>query len=266
MLAQKGVFMGHAGLVWGTDMRDDVLVSGGCDKTVRVWSVATQEQVACLRGHTHWVGAVKLDLPSQTVLSGGMDGRIKLWSIDGLEVASAGYGSASIVRSASPGGPTFAELTGAFPLAGAGAAAGAGAWAAAASGQTSRCLQTISIANGEAVYCFAREEDPFEASPASGQFFKRLRAHADAAAHAGQRRGEGPAPTAGAWSKQPSRVTAGCGPTSLREWDLETGAVVGEWAGHRGHVYSVQRDLDMVLSGSGDRTIKVRAPRSPFFS
>jgi WD40 repeat protein len=45
-------------------------VAGSYDNTVRIWEVASQEQVAELKGHTNWVTSVAFDSSGKYLASG----------------------------------------------------------------------------------------------------------------------------------------------------------------------------------------------------
>ena len=46
--------------------------TGSVDKTVRIWDVASQQQVAQLTGHTNWVTSVAFDGSGKYLASGEM--------------------------------------------------------------------------------------------------------------------------------------------------------------------------------------------------
>jgi len=77
-------FYGHAGPVWCLwfDPDKDLLLSGGYDATVKVWSLSGERCEATLRGHDGWVRSLDVIQCGRRVVSGGSDGMIKLWSLE----------------------------------------------------------------------------------------------------------------------------------------------------------------------------------------
>ena len=71
----------HQGGVISLHYISTYLASGSMDNTVRVWLFHQGNQF-CLRGHTDWVNAVRIDLPSRTVFSASDDLTVRLWDID----------------------------------------------------------------------------------------------------------------------------------------------------------------------------------------
>ncbi|PNH32162.1 hypothetical protein BJF96_g4571 [Verticillium dahliae] len=99
---------GHVMGVWAMVPWDDILVSGGCDRDVRVWDLTTgqiyaiafdgkrvvtgsldtnvriwdprtAECLAILQGHTSLVG--QLQMRGDTLVTGGSDGSVRVWSL-----------------------------------------------------------------------------------------------------------------------------------------------------------------------------------------
>jgi coatomer subunit beta' len=56
------------------------LVSGGDDRSVRVWDYQNKACVQVLTGHTHNVSAVEFHPSLPVLLSGGEDGSIRVWN------------------------------------------------------------------------------------------------------------------------------------------------------------------------------------------
>ena len=72
----------HNGMVvtCTADLGHGQLVSGGEDKMVRVWDIATGKCVQCLEGHTGWVKCV-IALSNQKAASGSFDHTIRIWCL-----------------------------------------------------------------------------------------------------------------------------------------------------------------------------------------
>ncbi|KAF2085299.1 WD40 repeat-like protein [Saccharata proteae CBS 121410] len=71
---------GHVMGVWAMVPWDDILVSGGCDRDVRVWNMATGASVHTLRGHTSTVRCLKMS-DADTAISGSRDTTLRIWDL-----------------------------------------------------------------------------------------------------------------------------------------------------------------------------------------
>ena len=71
---------GHVMGVWAIVPWGDILVSGGCDRDVRVWSMATGTNLHVLRGHTSTVRCLKMSSPT-TAVTGSRDTSLRVWDI-----------------------------------------------------------------------------------------------------------------------------------------------------------------------------------------
>merc|ERR1719436_1194165 len=86
-------FYGHAGPVWCLwfDPDRDLLLSGGYDETVKLWSLSGERCEATLRGHDGWVRSLQVMQGGRVAVSGGSDGILKLWDLETLQcLQSAG--------------------------------------------------------------------------------------------------------------------------------------------------------------------------------
>ncbi len=72
---------GHSHGVIGLHMADKLLASGSSDNTILVHDFNNYHRTQLL-GHTDWVNAVKIDLPSRTLFSASDDMTVKLWDLD----------------------------------------------------------------------------------------------------------------------------------------------------------------------------------------
>ncbi len=73
---------GHTGSVRSVAFSPDstMLASGSQDSTIKLWDIATKENIATLR-HTHRVRSVAFSTDSKTLASGAHDGTVRLWDI-----------------------------------------------------------------------------------------------------------------------------------------------------------------------------------------
>ena len=72
---------GHTEVVTCVAVSGNLAVSGGEDKTVRVWDLTTGVCLKVLEGHTADVCAVALSRDCMTAISGACDSTVKVWRI-----------------------------------------------------------------------------------------------------------------------------------------------------------------------------------------
>ncbi len=58
-----------------------MLASGGYDKTIKLWDVASGRELRTLSGHTDPVSSVAFSPDGNVLASGGGDNTIKLWDV-----------------------------------------------------------------------------------------------------------------------------------------------------------------------------------------
>ena len=56
-------------------------MSGSDDNTIKIWDLATGEQIGTLVGHTFWVRSVAISPDSVILASGSFDKTIKIWNL-----------------------------------------------------------------------------------------------------------------------------------------------------------------------------------------
>ena len=75
------------------------IVSGGEDSTVRLWDVASGEQVAQLDGHAGSVWSVGFSPDGAQIVSGGDDSTVRLWDVaSGEQVAQLDGHAGAFIR------------------------------------------------------------------------------------------------------------------------------------------------------------------------
>ena len=74
---------GHSDLVTSLAISPDskTLASGSDDKTIKLWNLATGEQIRTLTGHSDLVNSVAISPDGKTLASGSRDKTIKLWNL-----------------------------------------------------------------------------------------------------------------------------------------------------------------------------------------
>lgn len=88
---------GHVMGVWALTLYGDTLVSGGCDRDVRVWNLKTGECLQILRGHQSTVRCLQM-ANSKTAVSGSRDTSVRVWDIEAGRCLHTLNGHTSSVR------------------------------------------------------------------------------------------------------------------------------------------------------------------------
>ena len=71
------IFRGHVNGVMCLQFDDSVLITGSYDTTIKVWDIATGEEIRTLEGHTSGVRCLQFD--DSKLISGSIDATVKIW-------------------------------------------------------------------------------------------------------------------------------------------------------------------------------------------
>jgi WD40 repeat protein/tRNA A-37 threonylcarbamoyl transferase component Bud32 len=111
-LLQK-TLTGHSREVSSVAISPDgkTLASGSWDKTIKLWNLATGEEIRTLTGHSSSVYSVAISPDGKTLASGSGDKTIKLWNLETGEQIRTLTGHSNLVDSVaiSPDGKTLAS-------------------------------------------------------------------------------------------------------------------------------------------------------------
>ncbi|KEY69414.1 hypothetical protein S7711_05728 [Stachybotrys chartarum IBT 7711] len=228
---------GHVMGVWAMVPWEDTLVSGGCDRDVRVWDLKTGACLHTLRGHTSTVRCLKI-ADSNTAISGSRDTTLRIWDIKTGMCKNVLVGHQSSVRCLEIHGDIV--VSGSYDT-----------FARVWSISEGRCLQTLqghfsqiyAIAfDGKRVVTGSLDTNVRIWDPMSGECLAILQGHTSLVGQL-QMRGD-------------TLVTGGSD-GSVRVWSLEKMCPIHRLAAHDNSVTSLQFDDTRVVSGGSDGRVKI---------
>ncbi|KAL4893057.1 WD40-repeat-containing domain protein [Aspergillus ambiguus] len=228
---------GHVMGVWAMVPWDDILVSGGCDREVRVWNMATGAGIYLLRGHTSTVRCLKMS-DEHTAISGSRDTTLRIWDLTTGTCKNVLAGHQASVRCLAIHGDLV--VSGSYDTT-------ARIWSIA----EGRCLRTLS-GHFSQIYAIAFDGKRIATGsldtsvriwdPKSGQCHAILQGHTSLVGQL-QMRGD-------------TLVTGGSD-GSVRVWSLTKMAPIHRLAAHDNSVTSLQFDSTRIVSGGSDGRVKV---------
>ncbi|GAT26603.1 F-box and WD repeat-containing protein [Aspergillus piperis CBS 112811] len=228
---------GHVMGVWAMVPWDDILVSGGCDREVRVWNMATGACLYLLRGHTSTVRCLKMS-DKNTAISGSRDTTLRIWDLASGTCKNVLVGHQASVRCLAIHGDLV--VSGSYDTT-------ARIWSIS----EGRCLRTLS-GHFSQIYAIAFDGRRIATGsldtsvriwdPHSGQCHAILQGHTSLVGQL-QMRGD-------------TLVTGGSD-GSVRVWSLTKMAPIHRLAAHDNSVTSLQFDSSRIVSGGSDGRVKV---------
>ncbi|KAA8650727.1 F-box/WD repeat-containing protein [Aspergillus tanneri] len=228
---------GHVMGVWAMVPWDDILVSGGCDREVRVWNMATGVGIFLLRGHTSTVRCLKMS-DKNTAISGSRDTTLRVWDLRTGTCKSVLVGHQASVRCLAIHGDWV--VSGSYDTT-------ARIWSIS----EGRCMRTLTghfsqiyaiafdgkrIATGSLDTCI-RIWDPL-----TGQCNGILQGHTS---------------LVGQLQMLGDTLVTGGSDGSVRVWSLTKNGPIHRLAAHDNSVTSLQFDCSRIVSGGSDGRVKV---------
>ncbi|KAF4816843.1 F-box/WD repeat-containing protein 7 [Colletotrichum siamense] len=228
---------GHVMGVWAMVPWEDILVSGGCDRDVRVWNLATGACLHTLRGHTSTVRCLKMS-DANTAISGSRDTTLRVWDIRTGLCRNVLVGHGASVRCLEIKGDIV--VSGSYDTM-------AKVWSIS----EGRCIQTLqghfsqiyAIAfDGKRVVTGSLDTNVRIWDPRTAECLAILQGHTSLVGQL-QMRGD-------------TLVTGGSD-GSVRVWSLEKMCPIHRLAAHDNSVTSLQFDDTRVVSGGSDGRVKI---------
>ncbi|AFY43299.1 serine/threonine-protein kinase [Nostoc sp. PCC 7107] len=240
--------IGHSEAVNSAAISPDgnTLASGSGDKIIKLWNLATGEQIRTLRGHSELVRSFAISPDGKTLASGSEDKTIKLWNLATGEQIRTLRGHSELVRSVaiSPDGKTLA------------------------SGSDDKTIKLWNLATGEQIrtltghseLVFSVAISPDGKTLASSSFDKTIKLWNLAT---GEQIRTLTGHSEGVWSVAISpdnkTLVSGSFDTTIKLWNLASGEQIRTLTEHSKLVDSVAISPDgkTLVSGSDDKTIKL---------
>lgn len=228
---------GHVMGVWAMVPWNDTLVSGGCDRDVRVWDMATGRNKFTLRGHTSTVRCLKMS-DEFTAISGSRDTTLRIWDLKNGTCKHVLVGHQASVRCLAIDGDLV--VSGSYDTT-------AKIWSIS----EGRCLRTLS-GHFSQIYAIAFDGNRIATGsldtsvriwdPRTGVCTAILQGHTSLVGQL-QMRGD-------------TLVTGGSD-GSVRVWSLQRMVAIHRLAAHDNSVTSLQFDDNRIVSGGSDGRVKI---------
>ncbi|KAK4940954.1 hypothetical protein LTR10_018998 [Elasticomyces elasticus] len=228
---------GHVMGVWAMVPWDDILVSGGCDRDVRVWDMSNGKSIHTLRGHTSTVRCLKMS-DANTAISGSRDTTLRIWDLTTGMCKNILVGHQASVRCLAIHGDLV--VSGSYDTT-------ARIWSIS----EGRCLRTLT-GHFSQIYAIAFDGHRIATGsldtsvrvwdPRTGMCTAILQGHTSLVGQL-QMRGD-------------TLVTGGSD-GSVRVWSLLTNTPIHRLAAHDNSVTSLQFDENRIVSGGSDGRVKI---------
>ncbi|KAI1304320.1 WD40-repeat-containing domain protein [Xylaria venustula] len=228
---------GHIMGVWAMVPWEDILVSGGCDRDVRVWDMTNGACLHTLRGHTSTVRCLKMS-DANIAISGSRDTTLRVWDIRQGVCRNVLVGHQASVR--------CLEIKGDIVVSGSYDAT-AKIWSIS----EGRCLHTLT-GHFSQIYAIAFDGQRV----VTGSLDTSVRVWD---AHTGEPIAvlQGHTSLVGQLQLRGNTLVTGGSDGSVRVWSLEKMCPIHRLAAHDNSVTSLQFDDTRVVSGGSDGRVKV---------
>ncbi|KAH0608465.1 uncharacterized protein H6S33_001599 [Morchella sextelata] len=233
---------GHVMGVWAMVPWGNTLVSGGCDRDVRVWDMEKGECKAILRGHTSTVRCLKMS-DHKTAISGSRDTTLRIWDIEKGVCLNVLVGHQASVRCLEIHGDLV--VSGSYDTT-------AKVWSIS----QGTCLRTLT-GHLSQIYAIAFDGNRIATGsldtsvriwdPATGNCLAVLQGHTS---------------LVGQLQMRGNTLVTGGSDGSVRVWSLDKYACVHRLAAHDNSVTSLQFDETRIVSGGSDGRVKIWDLRS----
>ncbi|PGH15737.1 hypothetical protein AJ80_05445 [Polytolypa hystricis UAMH7299] len=228
---------GHVMGVWAMVPWDDLLVSGGCDRDVRVWNMATGGSIHKLRGHTSTVRCLKMSNPT-TAISGSRDTTLRIWDLATGVCRNVLVGHQASVRCLAIHGDLV--VSGSYDTM-------AKIWNIS----EGKCLRTLT-GHFSQIYAIAFDGKRI----ATGSLDTSVRIWDP---HTGQCNAilQGHTSLVGQLQMRGDTLVTGGSDGSVRVWSLQHNSAVHRLAAHDNSITSLQFDDNRIVSGGSDGRVKI---------
>ncbi|KAI9827919.1 MAG: hypothetical protein M1819_006862 [Sarea resinae] len=228
---------GHMMGVWAMVPWGDTLVSGGCDRDVRVWNMSNGKSIHTLRGHTSTVRCLKMS-DANTAISGSRDTTLRIWDIPSGVCKNVLVGHQASVRCLEIHGDLV--VSGSYDTT-------ARIWSIS----EGKCLRVLS-GHFSQIYAVAFDGKRI----ATGSLDTSVRIWDP---QTGQCQGvlQGHTSLVGQLQMRGDTLVTGGSDGSVRIWSLITNAAIHRLAAHDNSVTSLQFDDVRVVSGGSDGRVKI---------
>ncbi|PLB47871.1 WD40 repeat-like protein [Aspergillus steynii IBT 23096] len=228
---------GHAMGVWALVPWDDMLVSGGCDRDVKVWDLVKGESIFTLPGHTSTVRCLKMS-DKNTAISGSRDTTLRIWDLARGTCKRVLVGHQASVRCMAIQGDTI--VSGSYDTT-------ARIWSIS----EGRCLRTLT-GHFSQIYAIAYDGRRV----ATGSLDTCIRIWDP---QTGQCNGilQGHTSLVGQLQMLGDTLVTGGSDGSVRVWSLTKNGPIHRLAAHDNSVTSLQFDHSRIVSGGSDGRVKV---------
>lgn len=228
---------GHIMGVWAMVPWGDTLVSGGCDREVRVWDMSTGQSLHTLRGHTSTVRCLKMS-DENTAISGSRDTTLRVWDIKTGLCQKVLIGHLASVRCLEIHGDIV--VSGSYDTT-------AKVWSIS----EGKCLRTL---NGHFSQIYAIAFDGKRVATGSLDTSVRIWDPNTGVCNAIL---QGHTSLVGQLQMRGNTLVTGGSDGSVRVWSLEKMAPIHRLAAHDNSVTSLQFDDNRVVSGGSDGRVKI---------